>query len=196
MIHNTPTPMVLEWPSIVPTSILPLREEADRIWAERGPVVQAVREAEAAEHQAPHDDRAEAARATRERRALPAVSCVQQARERVTLARTNLQGMDDALWSIQDEVEVAVEANRPMWLAALEAAADQDRADYAAAVEAMVEARARLDRTRAEVQWLLRFPRKPVMLVPTAPVAALATESGNAFGFAQVAAALRADAQG
>lgn len=181
--------MPIVWPADTPTALDPLRADDERITAQRRETVAALQNAMRRETTAPQADARAVAEAARNGLPLPTETEVEKVAAEVIRLRGHLNGLDLARDRMRDDIVVAVEAHRVGWRAGMVAADDAARAEYAAAVEALDAARAKVDACRADLRWLDRFPERVNRVVQTPP---LALPAGDV-EWAQILDALRAD---
>jgi len=105
------------------------------------------------------------------------------------------QALEHAVTEAGAALNSAMDRHRAAWLEAVELEATKARSRYRSAVAAVVTARGQVDEAEAVARWIRRWPQpKPWNGPVHGPVRGLLARSGDPFPWAEVAAALEADA--
>ena len=140
-------------------------------------------------------DRAALAAAIRSGSERPDDTQVQAVDAEITAAQRDMEALELALDLAEQELVEVVSQHRKRWLRSAGEAVEKARAEYAAKVEVLAEARERVDEARALSRWIAGFPAEQQSYRLTqAPVSALRKQNGQPPHFSEVVNALRQDA--
>ena len=182
-------------PTITNRAIAAAAAEFRRLALEASEAREAAAALEAARPEIEATDRRSLGRALAEGQPDPGSTALAQHDADTAAAHRRHEALDAATTEAAAVFNVTMARHRTGWLEAVEVDATKARARYATAVAALVTARAQVDELEATARWASRWPAaKPWTGPVAAPVRGLLARSGDPFGWAEVAAALEADA--
>jgi hypothetical protein len=141
-------------------------------------------------------DRIEYAKALKEGKGDPGNKRVEKLEKEIAACRRRLTALEEAIDMATDDLIATIDEHRDKWAEEVGEALTATRQAYAEAVEALAEARAKVDTKHALLSFILGFPEHEITYrVRGSFVGALKAQNGDPYYFAQVVDALRTDAQ-
>lgn len=171
------------------------RDGYTRLLAQRRESGQRLAELAGEREQALARDREALAKAIAAGKSEPDDRRVREVDEKIAAEQRRGEAIELALDQAEQELVSVVERHRGSWLAESERELERERAHYRQAVEALAQARTRLDERQALIRWLRGFPEQETSYRPQAsPLRTLAGSSGEPLAWATVVSALALDA--
>jgi hypothetical protein len=141
-------------------------------------------------------DRIEYAKALKEGKGDPGGKKVEELEKKIAACKRRLTALEEAIDMATDDLIAVIDEHRDEWAEEVWAEFAATREGYAQAVEALEEARAKVDTKHALLSFVLGFPEEEsTYRVRGSFVAALRAQNGDPYYFSQVVDALRTDAQ-